>query len=137
VRIVAMVLVVSLTSCNFAIKHPAVTAGLVSGGLAMGTCELSASNPAACSIVSGTVGVGLALITAFALWLGYEDDTGTGAGTGSNDVNVVDPTNLQPVPVFRPRRPKPAPVQVDAGVSPVSIDAGVALDAGAAPVDGP
>jgi hypothetical protein len=126
------------SSCNFAVKHPAITAGLVSGGLAMGTCELSAADVKKCGEVAGTVGLGLALITTIALWLGYEDDTGTGAGTGSSgDVRAVDPTNLEPVPVFKPRRPKPAPA--DAGAAAV-LDAEpvpVLLDAGAAPADGP
>ena len=92
----AIVLLGSLASCSFAVKHPAVTAGIVVGAVALGSCEIAGADHKACFAVSGAVGVSLALITVVALWLGYEDEAPVATETG------VDPTNLEPVPVFVP-----------------------------------
>lgn len=109
IRWLVLALVVSLGGCQFAVKHPAVTAGVVVGTIGLGTCELASSDHKACFEISGGAGIGIALITAFALWLGYEDDPPSAAGF---DGRGVDPTNLPPGPVFVPtpdQNPAPAP----------------------------
>ncbi len=126
-RPVALALAFSLCGCNFAVTHPAITGGIVAGTVALGSCELAASDARSelggvhyptCFAVAAVAGVGLALITGVALWLGSEDEA-------SPDPNkqrgtIEDPTNLEPAPVFVPRplpkreppppRPEPEPV---------------------------
>jgi hypothetical protein len=100
-----------LSGCNWAVKHPAATGGIVAGTLALGTCELAAPDARthgvpSCLLVGGSAGVGIWLITAVALWLGSEDDaTATPGEQGTLD----DPSNLEEAPVFVPRKQKPEP----------------------------
>ena len=109
-----------LTSCNFAVKHPAITAGTVAGTLGLASCELASSEHQKCFIASGVGGVSIGLLAAFALWLGYEDEpAGGGDGTQGNDPIGVDPGNLEPAPVFVPK------ALVDAGAGAPSADAAV------------
>ncbi len=75
-------------------KHPAITAGVVVGTLGLATCELAADDHAACFGLAGGAGVVMALITATAIWLGYEDEEEAPA--------AVDPRNLAPGPVYVP-----------------------------------
>lgn len=120
---IALVVVaaVSLGGCRFAVKHPAVTAGVVVGTIGLGTCELASDDHKACFAISGGAGVGIALITAVALWLGYEDEAPAAAGP---DGRGVDPTNLPPAPVFVPTPtdrklvPEPPPVEPPPVVEP-------------------
>ena len=98
-RAVTVALLISLHSlfgapgCGFAVKHPAVTAGVVVGTIGLGTCELASSDHKACFGIAGGAGIAIALITAAALWLGYED---------AEPAPVEDPSNLQPGPVYVP-----------------------------------
>jgi hypothetical protein len=113
-RCAAFVAILSLASCEFAVKHPAITAGLVGGGVAALTCELATSSEGTgrlknCGIITGTVGVGLALVVAGAILLGGEGHT----------VLVRDPDEAQTLHEFKPPE-----------------DAGVA-DAPPAPTDAP
>lgn len=125
--ILIVALAISAGSCKFAVKHPAVTAGIAAGTVALGTCELASSEHAKCFGISGAGGVGIALLTALALWLGYEDETGSPAQGGSGKDPVgIDPTNLAPAPVFLPK-PLATP---DAGVAPPPPDAAPVIDAG-------
>jgi hypothetical protein len=122
-RALAVVLVVALGGCNFATKHPSVTASIVVGSLGLMTCSLTtpidgdpstpniddvgSSSRVKCYGVTGGIAVGLGLLTRLALWLGTEDETTPAAGDGDT---VGDPGNLEPVPVFVPKRmPKPPP----------------------------
>lgn len=80
--------------CGFAVRHPAITVGLVTGGLALGTCELATEEHAACFAAGGGAAAFLGLIAAAALWLG---DTG-------------EPSVLHaPWPEPPPEPPAPAP----------------------------
>lgn len=124
-RAVVLAAVLSLTSCNFAVKHPAITAGIMGGTIALGSCELAASDQVKCFEVGGGAGVGLAVIAAVALWLGYEDDD-TPVNGATGEVNAVDPTNLAPAPVFVPKAPPPdagAPPPPPSDATPPAIDA--------------
>jgi hypothetical protein len=110
----ALAAAVSTGGCNFAVKRPAVTAGIVAGSLGLGTCELASDEHAKCFALSGAAGLGLGLVTALALWLGTYEDDGTGTAPDGRPVGV-DPTNLPPAPVFLPPsapepEPEPAPV---------------------------
>ncbi|MEO8699386.1 MAG: hypothetical protein ABI867_05055 [Kofleriaceae bacterium] len=129
-RLLVIIACSGLVSCNFAVKHPAVTAGIVAGTLGLGSCELASSDHQACFAISGGAGVALALITAVALWIGYEDDTSPApAGDDPNNPGV-DPTNLPPARVKLPRELEPAtppPAPIDAGVP--TIDAAPPADA--------
>ena len=69
----AVTLLAALASgpgCGFAIKHPAVTAGIVGGTLGLGTCKLASDDIGACLAVGGGAGAFLGLVAAAALWLG-------------------------------------------------------------------
>ena len=62
-------------ACGFAVKHPAVTAGVVAGTLGFTTCKLASDNYAACGLVAGGAGAFLGLVTAAALWLGGDGNS--------------------------------------------------------------
>jgi hypothetical protein len=62
-------------ACGFAVKHPAVTAGIVAGTLGFTTCKLASDNYAACGVVAGGAGAFLGLVTAAALWLGGDGNS--------------------------------------------------------------
>ena len=90
------------TGCAFAVKHPAVTAGIVGGTLALGTCKLASDNYGACFAVGGGAGAFLGLVAAGALWLGGDGHT------------VLVEDQAQPLPedgrpIVRHRRAAPAP----------------------------
>ena len=98
----AITLVATLSSapgCNFAVNHPAVTAGIVGGTLGLATCRLATDNIGACLAVGGGAGAFLGLVAATALWLG---------GDG-HSVMIED--QAQPLPDDgRPRRRQNPPV---------------------------
>ena len=102
--VLVIVLLGSLGSCGFAVKHPAITAGIVAGSVALGSCELASADQKSCFVISGSVGVSLAVVTAVALWLGYEDADPVPVEPGG------DPTNLAPAPVFVPTPDQGPPV---------------------------
>ena len=69
----ALTLVAALSSapgCDFAVNHPAVTAGLVGGTLGLATCKLASDNIGTCLAVGGGAGAFLGLVAATALGLG-------------------------------------------------------------------
>jgi hypothetical protein len=118
--VLAAVLLAALppaTGCAFAVKHPAVTAGIVGGTLALGTCKLASDNYGACFAVGGGAGAFLGVVAAAALWLGGDGHT------------VLVEDQAQPLPedgrpIKRHRRapaapdPTPAPPAPGTEVSP-------------------
>jgi len=56
--------------CASAVRHPAITAGVVAGTFGFATCKLASDNYPACLGVAGGAGAFLGLVTATALWLG-------------------------------------------------------------------
>jgi outer membrane biosynthesis protein TonB len=122
-RLVASIAICSAiasgTGCNFAVKHPSTTAGIVVGALGLATCSLTTSigedgvsfvdsQRFKCYEVVALAAVGIGAITALALWLGYEDEDAP-AQSGSAGT-IQDPANLEPAPVFVPKEPvKPKP----------------------------
>jgi hypothetical protein len=109
-------------SCNFAVKHPAVTAGIVAGTTGLVTCELASEDHKPCFIAGGAVGVGLALVAAFALWLGSEDEPEAPAAS-SEPPPKVDWDKIPDTTPTEPTKAPPAPPP-DAGVPDAAVDAG-------------
>ena len=129
-KLLVVIALASSLSCNFAVKHPAVTAGVVAGSTGLVTCELASEDHKPCFIAGGAVGIGLALVATFALWLGTEDEPAT--TTTSEPPPTVD---WDKVPDTTPKEPtKAPPAPPDAGVP--AVDA-PAPDAGAPPPDAP
>lgn len=98
-RALAFALVLSVTGCAFAVKHPAITAGIVGGTVAFGTCELGTGfeSTGTCSIIGGAAAVGLAGIVALAIVLGGDGHT------------VLVGEETAPPPIVREKKPAPAP----------------------------
>jgi hypothetical protein len=126
-RATAIALLIALGGCAFAVKHPATTAGVVAGTVALGTCELASNDDKKCFITSGAVGLGLALVAAAALWLGSEDEPET------TTAKPPPKTDWSQIPDTTPKEPtKAPPPPVDAGAPPPPVDAGAPpVDAGA------
>jgi hypothetical protein len=90
-------------ACGPAVRHPAITAGVVAGAMGFATCKLASDNYAACGVVGGGAGAFLGLVTAVALWLG-----GDGNSTGLDDPpqplpeDDAPPLKLDPLPAGAP-----------------------------------
>jgi hypothetical protein len=90
-------------ACGPAVRHPAITAGIVAGAMGFATCKLASDNYAACGLIGGGAGAFLGLVTAVALWFG-----GDGNSTGLDDPpqplpeDNVPPLKLDPLPTDAP-----------------------------------
>jgi hypothetical protein len=84
--------------CGFAVRHPAVTAGIVAGSMTLGMCELATDEHRSCFLAAGGAGAALGLRAAGALWLGT---------TGEDSFLQPPPA---PVPPVRRRRAQARPV---------------------------
>jgi hypothetical protein len=76
----AMACALSAPGCGFAVKHPAITAGIAAGTLGFTTCKLASDNWEACGYAGGGAAAFLGLVTWAALWLG-----GAGDSTGLDE----------------------------------------------------
>jgi hypothetical protein len=94
--LVAAALTVPSTGCASAVKHPAITAGIVGATLGFGTCKLASDSYGACLAVGGGAGAFLAIVAAAAIWLGGDGNT------------VMVEEQAQPLPDERPRHKRPA-----------------------------
>jgi hypothetical protein len=96
--------------CESAVKHPAITAGIIGGTLGFTTCKLGSDNLGACVAVSGGTAAFLGLVAAAALWLG-----------GDGNSSVIEEEQVQPLPADgspRRRRRHPAAEPAPAATSP-------------------
>lgn len=86
--------------CESAVKHPAITAGIVGGTLGFTTCKLGSDNLGACAAISGGAAAFLGLVAATALWLG-----------GDGNSSVPEDEQVQPLPAddAPPRRRRRSP----------------------------
>ena len=111
----ALALAIPAGGCGFAVKHPAVTAGIVGGSLGLGTCELASADHKACLLVGGSAAAFLGLVAATALWLG---------STGEDSI-LQPPPDAAPPPRRRRAqvRPTPAPGTAVAPASPAPAPA--------------
>jgi hypothetical protein len=126
-RALALVALLSVGSCAFAQKHPAVTIGAVAGTLTLGLCSLNVADKVDCLIAGGIAGVGLGGITG--LVYVFAD---TNAQEPDPYLTEGDPRYQSVTP---PPPGLPPELRVDAGVPmPVATDAPAAVDAGV-PVD--
>jgi hypothetical protein len=108
--------ITGLTGCESAVKHPAITAGIVGGTLSFGTCKLASDNYGACAAVGGGAAAFLALVAATAIWLGGEGNS------------IAAEEEAQPLPLedTRPRRhrgPPGDPATADPAQPPASSPA--------------
>jgi len=107
-RATAFALIVSLSGCSFAVKHPAVTAGIVGATLGIGTCEVGTDfdEHGACALVGGGAAVLLGGAVLLAVLLGGEGNT----------------VLTEPAPDTRPEPPSiddvPPPVPTEATPTP-------------------
>jgi hypothetical protein len=115
--------------CESAIKHPAITAGIVGGTLGFTTCKLGSDNLGACLAVSGGAAAFLGLVAATALWLG-----------GDGNPSVIEEEPVQPLPADdaprRRRHPSPAQPPAEPATPPASTSPAPAVPAPAAPAPG-
>jgi hypothetical protein len=95
--------------CESAIKHPAITAGIVGATMGFTTCKLGSDNLGACAAVGGGAAAFLGLVAATALWLG-----------GDGNPSVIEEEQVQPLPAEDPprRRRRHPPAQPAAEPAP-------------------
>jgi hypothetical protein len=115
--VVALAAAAPSGSCAYAVRHPAITAGVVGGALGMGSCKLASDNLGACAAVGGATAAFLGLVAAAAIWLG-------GEGSTAPIEETAQPLPEDDRPRRRPRRPAAAdvdaPVPADAASPPAS-----------------
>ncbi len=121
---VALAVAVPSAGCESAVKHPAITAGIVGGTLGFTTCKLGSDNNAACLAVTGGVAVFLGLVAATALWLG-----------GDGNPSVLEEEPVQPLPANEPprRRRHHPPAQPPAEPAPAAASPAPGVPAPAVP----
>jgi len=119
--------------CESAVKHPAITAGIVGGTLGFTTCKLGSDNLGACLAVSGGAAAFLGLVAATALWLG-----------GDGNPSLIEDEPVQPLPADgAPRRRRhhppaqPAPEPAPATPAPGEPAPATTLSAPALPTPAP
>lgn len=131
-RALSVVVMLSLGSCAFATKHPAVTIGIVAGTIGFTTCFLAVEKPGTCGLVGLGAGVAIGGITGLATTV-FEPNAP--AEPDESDADMMRRVRGEGVPEgpYLPPEPNPLPQTAlpDAGVPPV--DAGAAADASVAP----
>ena len=124
-RALAITLCLALTSCAFAVKHPAITSGLVGGSIGLLTCEIGTGFDlsdgemvATCGAIGGGVGLVLGGVVALAVALGGEGNTILQEGMTEDPPPLIRDRKKpepepQPEPVLNPpsgpAEPAPAP----------------------------
>ncbi|MBA3451538.1 MAG: hypothetical protein H0T42_00410 [Deltaproteobacteria bacterium] len=100
-RATALALIVTLSSCSFAVKHPAATAGIVGATLGFSTCEFGTDFDAhgSCALVGGGAALLLGGAVLLATLLG---------GEGNTVLNEPEP-DTRPEPPSIDDVPPPAP----------------------------
>lgn len=112
----AALLVLALGSCAFAQKHPAITAGIAAGTIALVPCLPAVEQPTTCLAIGGIAGLAIGGITGLVT---------TFADTNAHE---LPPFEEPEPPIVRHKPPPPEPAAVvDAGapVVPMTGDAGV------------
>ncbi len=121
---VTLAAAVPSAGCESAVKHPAITAGIVGGTLGFTTCKLGSDNTGACLAVTGGVAAFLGLVAATALWLG-----------GDGNPSVIEEEPVQPLPGDEPprRRRRHPPAELPAPPVPAATSPAPASPAPATP----
>jgi hypothetical protein len=115
-RRIALASLLSLTGCQFAVKHPGVTTGIVAGSMSMGTCELASDQHAKCAAISGGIGLGLALIAGLVYLVAdptAEEEEAAGPPPPPVDWSKIPDTT--PTPETPAPTPSPNPMPGDPG----------------------
>ncbi len=126
-RVRALVLVVALGtgalgSCAFAQKHPGITAGIVTGTIALLPCLPAVEHPSTCLLVSAAAGVAIGGITGLVTTFADTTDHSLPPDTELEDSQRIRTTTPPP--------PGPAPESEPVPAAPA--DAGVAIPGDAA-----
>lgn len=99
--LLAACLLASAPGCGFAVKHPAITAGILGGTVGLGSCELAGADHSSCFLIGGGAAAVLGGVVALALLVGGEGRT----------ILVEDPadqTRPEP-PTIEDQEPVPEP----------------------------
>lgn len=107
-RATALVMIVSLSSCAFAVRQPAATAGIVGATLGFATCEMGTDLDAhaACALVGGGAALLLGGAVFLAMMLGGEGNT---VLIDPSDERRPDAPSIDDVPPPTPVEPAPTP----------------------------
>ncbi len=93
-------LCVTVAGCGFAVKHPAITSGIVGATVGFGTCEIGTDfeSNGTCGIVGAGAGLALFAIVGVAILLGGEGHT-----------VLQESMTEEPPPIVREKKPTPPP----------------------------
>jgi hypothetical protein len=131
-RALSVVLVLSLGSCAFATKHPAVTVGIVAGSIGAATCFMAVEKPGTCVLVGLGAGVAMGGLTGLATTV-FESNA---PPEPDEDAEMMRRLRSEGVPEgpYLPPEPNPLPQTAlpDAGVA--TADASAAPSPAAPPV---
>jgi hypothetical protein len=119
---VALITLLALVSCEFAQRHPAVTAGIT--GLSVGFlgCEIDSVDAKTCAIVGGSAGAFLGGIAALATLLFETNDTEPATVEGDQEMTESGAIRVHTHTV-------PPPVEIDAGIADAALpDVAAAAD---------
>lgn len=120
----AALLVLALGSCAFAQKHPAITAGIAAGTIALVPCLPAIENPTTCLAIGAIAGLAIGGITGLVT---------TFADTNAHE---LPPFEEEEPPIVRRKKAPPPPEPVtpaDAGVPDVDAVPMATIDASVAP----
>lgn len=111
-RALALMLCVTVAGaagCEFAVKHPAVTSGIVGATVGFGTCEIGTDfdSNGTCAVIGGGAGVALFAIVGLAILLGGEGHT-----------VLQESMTEAPPPLVRDKKPPPPPAPAPAPTEP-------------------
>jgi hypothetical protein len=118
----------TLGSCEFAQKHPAITVGIVTGTIALLPCLPAVEHPTTCLAISAAAGVALGGITGLVTTFADTTDHSLPPDEELEDSRRIH-TTTPPPPGPAPEPPPQSSVTVDAGVpalgdaAPVSVPA--------------
>lgn len=101
IAVILCVTVAGAAGCEFAVKHPAITAGIVGTTVGLGSCEIGTNfeSNGACALIGGGAGLALLGVVGLAILLGGEGHT----------VLFQEPLTEQPPPIVRDRKKAPTP----------------------------
>lgn len=104
--LLAACLLASTTGCGFAVKHPAITAGILGGTVGLGSCELAGADHSSCFLIGGGAAAVLGGVVALALLVGGEGNTILREDPADEQLRPEPPTIEDQEPV-----PAPAPTE--------------------------
>ena len=123
---IALISLLALGSCEFAQKHPAVTAGITGASVGFLGCEIDSVDTKTCAIVGGSAGAFLGGIAALATLLFETNDTEPATVEGDQEMTESGAIRVH-------THTAPPPVEIDAGVTPPAPADAAMPDVAAAP----